>query len=200
VPSEKVWKKYLMEQEVLMGTTIDFINFRDKERYGWKSYAMTLQAGKKRYTKTHTDDVFMKFFLKNIDLRPSCHECRFKEIYRNSDLTLGDCWSIRRYNVQMDDDKGISVILIYTEKGEELIKRIQYNCKLERVDADKVLPLTTESRKAVSAHPERQSFFELLNSGESLKKLQKMVDDPVYVKAKRKLARIKRRILKGIIE
>lgn len=111
VPSPAVWKRYLREQEQNYESSATEVSFRNKS-HGWKNYCVKIKfANGKTYEQTFTDDVFMKLFLSDICLRPSCHDCRFKEFPRVSDLTLGDCWGVDVYFPEMDDDKGTSVVV-----------------------------------------------------------------------------------------
>ena len=60
----------------------------------------------------------MKGFLSNLYLRPSCHDCKCKDGKHHSDISLGDFWGIDKFNPSFDDDKGVSLVLVNTEKGE----------------------------------------------------------------------------------
>ena len=66
------------------------------------------------------DNIFMKGFLQNLYLRPSCYYCAAKAGKAHSDITIADYWGIQNYYPQFDDDKGIGLVLINSEKGEQL--------------------------------------------------------------------------------
>jgi len=40
------------------------------------------------YKESFYTDSYMKLFLNNICLRPSCHDCKFKSLNRLSDISL----------------------------------------------------------------------------------------------------------------
>lgn len=63
----------------------------------------------------------MKGFLRNLYLRPSCYNCLVKSGKSQSDLTIGDFWGISKLKPEIDDDKGIGAILVYTHKGIEAL-------------------------------------------------------------------------------
>lgn len=63
----------------------------------------------------------MNLFLNDIILRPSCYACKFKGGRSNSDLTIADCWGIKQLTSEMDDDKGISLVMINTNTGNNLM-------------------------------------------------------------------------------
>lgn len=47
----------------------------------------------------------------------------------HSDITIADFWGINEFNIEMDDNKGTSLVLINTKKGVELIKEIKMQSK-----------------------------------------------------------------------
>lgn len=72
----------------------------------------------------HGIDEYMLPFLMNLNLRKSCFECKFKGTERLADITLADFWGIDKSDLDMDDDKGISLIIIHSEKADSLIRSL----------------------------------------------------------------------------
>ena len=66
-------------------------------------------------------NLFMRLFLKNIILRPSCYECLSKSGRSYSDVSLADYWGIWRISSEMYDNKGTSLVLGNTRKGVNLL-------------------------------------------------------------------------------
>lgn len=150
VPSPGVWRKYLQyinenfsrsemagKNSVLSFSlksipVITGINFREKQLdgYGWKKFGFVVHGklpskGNQNTVLLSTmfgKDAFMKAFLQNLILRPSCYACPSKEGRSCSDITLGDAWGVWNKYPEMDDDKGLSMIAIYTVKGEQILK------------------------------------------------------------------------------
>lgn len=167
VPSPKVWKLYLEDQERKHNARITSISFRDK-KLGWKLFSMKIQFENGReYSLPFTKDPFMNMFLSNIDLRPSCYDCRFKAFPRSSDMTIGDCWGIEHHLPELDDDQGTSVILVHTEKGQEVLNELQNDLMLQKAELDQVLPPSADSRKSVAVHPMRDKYWADLQAGKS---------------------------------
>lgn len=54
----------------------------------------------------------MRGFLSDTFLRPSCYDCKCKNGRSGSDLTLGDFWCAEQVDKDIDDDKGLSLVLI----------------------------------------------------------------------------------------
>ena len=62
------------------------------------------------------DSLYMKLFVGGYITRPSCECCPAKGHARVSDLTLGDFWGIWNSHPELDDDRGVSLVLAQTEK------------------------------------------------------------------------------------
>ena len=163
VVSPKVFKAYKQLREKDNGSKTERIEFRNK-KFGWKIFSVVLSfANKKLYSKKLSDDPYMRGFLRNLYLRPACHECQFSTIPRVSDIALGDFWGVYGINKDLDDDKGTSVVLAQTNKGKDFFE----SCKDELVVHDAKLSDAIKVNSAIvkSALPDkrRESFFRDFN-------------------------------------
>ena len=137
VPSPAVWRKYLEERKHEYArrhgnVRIEGISFRDK-RSGWKNYSFTLNLlavdhhGKRQchhISRNKDREVFMRGYLSNTFLRPSCHDCPVKSFRSGSDITIGDFWGVEHLYPEYDDDKGTSIVFINTTRGRDLMGQI----------------------------------------------------------------------------
>lgn len=168
VPSPKVWKQYLKE-------TIDneeFIDadFRDKEA-GWTVYLTTTTATN-TYKCDMKNDYYLKAFLNNMCLRPSCGICPFTSTQRESDITIGDFWAIERFDKKLNDKKGTSVILLNNEKGKEIFKNIKNTMPVcTKVPLEYAYYYNVTLYRTLPQHTNRQAFFRLFKSGKTLKEI-----------------------------
>lgn len=184
VPSPKVWGKYLAEQEKIHGATVARTFFRKKDS-GWKTFTLELQFNDSGvYKQVFTKDLFMQMFLGDICLRPSCHDCKFKALERDSDITIGDAWGIENHCPEMDDNKGASVVIVHSSKGQAFFEEIIPLIKCKNIHTDILLPPTADSRKSVKPHRNRKIFFEKLNDGADFKKLAKLTKPTLYQKCR----------------
>ena len=123
VPSHKVLMQYLSEN--FSGVKLTEVDFRNK-RSGWRNYSVVVKgcadvAGEEvrvNEKMPYRDNPFMRGFLKDIYLRPSCYECPFKDFASGADITLGDCWGAEKLCPELDDDRGLSIIWICS--GDEM--------------------------------------------------------------------------------
>lgn len=121
-PEHKYWIEYL--HAVLMKRKkhlkdIESISFRDKTE-GWKNYSFSISfKDGSRYREHYLDNLYMRAFLKNYTLRPACFKCGYKYPEGSkADITLGDFWGIERISPEIDNDKGTSIAIAGTAKGE----------------------------------------------------------------------------------
>ena len=116
VPSPKVWRSYL--RRASRGCRPAHVSFRDKST-GWKGYSVLI--GDRR--RHHDDDNYMIAYLNNYNMCPSCVDCPSKEWRSGADIMLADLWGADKILQQHDDDKGISALIVRTERGQSLIHR-----------------------------------------------------------------------------
>ena len=167
VPSPKIWKMYLKDKQRKYNSSIEKIEFRNKKN-GWKNFSVNMEfCDNQRYCVNFYEDSFMRMFLDNIDLRPSCYNCRYKGFPRMSDMTVGDSWGIENYMPDMDDDKGTSVILVHSSKGKQLLEAVKESINLRDTSLDKSLPKAADSRNSVKMHPNRKKYFNGVAKGQS---------------------------------
>lgn len=112
------YRDYLQLQYGL-GKLIDF-NFRSKT-IGWHKFSVVAhdKLGKE-YSGTVYDDMFFSFYLKNTCFKESCYACEFRHNRVFSDIRLGDFWGSKYYS----HDEGVSVVSIYSQKGQEVWDKI----------------------------------------------------------------------------
>lgn len=167
VPSPEVFRKYIRETELLHGAPITDIRFRDKGN-GWKKSSLqTIFADGAQTLRTHGEDLYMKGFLRNLYLRPCCHNCKFKNFRGGSDLLVGDFWNVRLFAPALDDNKGISLAVVLSDVGNKRLSEIG------DLMSGREIPRGARSWSAniagtPSPHPRRAQFFAALNSAPSV--------------------------------
>ena len=160
VPSPMVWQKYIEYRRFKANQVKPKkISFRNKKD-GWRRYSVSfLFENDAEYQTTAAQDPMMQIFLKNLCLRPSCYDCHFKTQVRRSDITLADFWGIERISPQMDDDKGTSLVVLQSKKGEELFKKIAHLLVLTETDVNVALSYNSAMIKSASIPSNRKVFF-----------------------------------------
>ena len=196
VPSPKVWKKYVQELNEKNEAIPKEVNFRKKDNTGWTSFQLSMKYDKSEYVKTHEKDAYMQLFLKDLILRDSCYDCKFKKKNSLSDITLADFWGIRNIRLDMDDDKGTSLIIINSEKGKELLNKIEDEIEKEKVNFEEAIKYNQSMIKSAQMPKQREDVFKNLENESIDELVKKYIPQPSMIR--RILGKIKRRIKKII--
>lgn len=142
VPSPKSWNEYLGELSkkaafkaadggnTVLNSSLNAmslirdIRFRDKT-YGWGKFRFvvrTKSASKADKNSVLLSDIHYKnpyfyLFLQGCMKRFSCYHCPMKEGRSQSDITMGDYWHIDYDNSIPNDQKGVSMLLVWNDVG-----------------------------------------------------------------------------------
>ena len=165
VPSPLVWKKYVEYRSKTdnKGEIPISINLRSKSS-GWSRYNYSIEFfyGKKLYSKVNGQDPYMKAFVGNYCLRESCYDCSFKSTQRISDFTLGDYWGIWNQNPEMDDNKGTSLLLVHSIKGNKILEAISTQLNYVQVDLDESIKENPSMIKSSTINKDRSLFIGII--------------------------------------
>ena len=159
VPSKKIWKAYLKWQEKRYNSKVVGIDFRNKKDFGWRSHFETLYL--KNGLKINSG-IFRTLFYSHTILRPSCYECKYKSIVHPGDITIGDYWGIEKAAPEMDDNKGVSLVLVNNIKGERLFNNVKTEliCKKTKLQDSMQPPLEAPFPKPEN----REQFWDDYNT------------------------------------
>ena len=177
VPTSSLWEKYVDYIEKQSGEVVKKVNFRCK-KYGWEHYGLLKQFenAKSDFSEMSTDP-YMQMFLGNLCLRPSCHDCKNKT-FRLADITLGDFWGINRFLPEFNDGKGISAVIIRTEKGKKCCAEGEKKIKSIFVRYEDIIAENSPECMSVCKSDLREEFFSDLNRLDMKKIIEKYVGLP----------------------
>ena len=154
VPGPFVWRDYINYMESKNHVTIDVVNFRDKKKFGWKDHKETFISNSGDYL---IGGLFTQLFYKHIMFRKSCGICHFTNLIRPSDITLADFWGWEKSVPDMNsDDKGISLVLLNTNKGISTFNSVTQKMIVKEVDIRNCLQNTLQFPSL--PHPLRNEF------------------------------------------
>jgi coenzyme F420-reducing hydrogenase beta subunit len=187
VPSPMVWEEYMVLREKKARATIESVSFRNKIK-GWKEYSLLIvyENGIK-YSHTIHDDMYLVGFNNSLYLRPSCYDCSYKTKQRQSDITLADFWGAQNVLPEMDDDKGISLVLIHSSKGQKAFDKIKDKMIMKQVDFKDAVKYNPAMIKSVKINPSREKFFAKLNVIEFSVLMKKHCTVKLVIRIKRKI-------------
>ena len=98
-------------------------------------------------------NLFLRGFLADLYLRPSCYACPAKCLKSGSDVTIGDFWGIEKVMPEMDDDKGVSVVMV--NRGIELP-----DVDWQGIDYEEIVRYNPSVERSVRESEKRKIFFQ----------------------------------------
>lgn len=107
------------------------------------------------------DTYYLKAFVKGYMFMENCYNCNYAAIERVSDVTMADFWGIGdEIPFLHSKRKGVSLLLINTEKGEELVKQCSNNLFLEKRTLGEAIKGNYNLSHASKRPIERETFYE----------------------------------------
>jgi len=159
VPSPLVWRRYVTEREEQSGARVVATSFRDKSE-GWRTYSAALRfEDGSEYRRVLGADPYIKALRTTVSLRPSCYECRFKGLGRGSDITLADFWGVERVCPELDDDRGTSLVLVQSDRGQRALEGVSHLMESRQVPADVAVAANPSATGSAPRNPRREAFF-----------------------------------------
>ena len=195
VNSPKVFLKYMEMLERQYGSKAIGIKFKNK-KWGWHNFSLRVNfENGKEYCKDRWHDLYFIGYLQSGNFaRPSCYECPFKGFPQKADITLADFWGIEKIDPSMDQDRGTSLVMINSDKGQQLFDAIKDKIEWRQFtmdDARSGNPAMYESLESVK--PNRDEFFNDLDKISFEKVAAKHFPLPTWKKnLKKRLSSVKK--------
>ena len=132
-PSPLVFQKYLAYMEQKTDSSVASVQFRYK-RPSWTRYSMRLVFNNGvEYQKKANEDPYLVAFLNDYISQKVCHQCPYTTCQRQGDLTIADFWGYMSEKRKFrNTEKGISLVLVNNEKGENFLKKLDGYTFLEK--------------------------------------------------------------------
>lgn len=184
VPSPSVWDAYVRSRETKAASETRFVSFRHKQ-YGWRDYAVRFEfVNGKTDCKRSQYDPYMRSYLRNLSIRPSCFDCTFKSPYREADITLADFWGVEHVCKEMDDDQGTSLVLLHSDKARAIYREIDAALDSRAVEVDAAAPYNPSMTTSTKPNPNRAAFFERMGAS-GFDGIRPFIRDPWIRRVKR---------------
>lgn len=192
VPSTLLWKKYVEYIEQKHGGSLNYINFRAKND-GWSESGMYERIDSNEIFIPMREDSYMRMFLNDYSLRPSCYKCVPKR-NKLSDITLADFWGVSDVIPEMNDDKGVSLVIVRTEEGQHLFDSINKDIVKKKVTYEVGVKMNPADYKSCDRPLERELFYKDLINLDFDKMISKYARVTLLRKIKIRIKRVFRKL------
>ena len=200
VPDPIVWKKYVRELESEIGKCLGEVHFRSKDHGGsWRRGMFVAKfLDGKQLIEPLSANVYANAFFSRLSTRSSCLACQFKTGNCGADLMIGDFWGIEESYPELDDGKGVNAVLVYSERGAELLG--DTNCVLHEVSYDAVVARNPCLEHSVGCdRAMRAKFFDYCEHYDLKQAYAKALRRPLWKRIGGRVLRLFRQ-LKGVGE
>ena len=159
VPSPMVWRKYVQLRERLARAKTESVFFRDKA-HGWKNWHLKMRfADGSSYELSQFKHPYIIAYLRGICSRLCCYDCAFKDRYRLADFTLADLWGVDGLIPEINDDKGVSLLLVNSGKAAAFLEKISASVRLYPLDFDAAVKENGALVESETRNPQREAFL-----------------------------------------
>lgn len=149
--TQKYFNAYLSFLSDRFGNITKFI-FRDKKNYGLSCISSIefIKNGKKKYKRLNSPRYnFYYYYMKADGFREICYNCKYTNLNRLGDFTVGDFWGIEKIDSRFDSSQGVSAVIVNSSKGEEFFERVKPFIEYKKENLNDYLPYNAALRDAV---------------------------------------------------
>lgn len=155
-PSQSLFFTYLSKLGVERD---DFIcaTFRTKNPYDRSNYNLTVHSKSGVIERSEHGDVFVTAFKQSLSLQRKCYNCKFANLNRLGDISLGDCAARQKY-LRMAPGAVLSTVLVNTPAGEGVWGSIKDSLVWSLAD-EGIEASTNRALRAPAVMPEQREQF-----------------------------------------
>jgi len=171
-PSPRFYSEYIEWLESKKHSKVTSVNFRDK-RNGWSNAGIevTFEKGKEYFSNYLYDPYYYYFYGTHYTRNSSCMGCRFRDS-RYADITIADFWGFREMKLP-NDDKGMSLIITYNQKGKSFFDSIKDEMTVFEISKENGSYGFESNEKTNEELKEREDFLETVRRYGFIKTAQK---------------------------
>lgn len=162
VPSQLFFDKWIIAEEKNRGTKIKNIKFREKQKYGWGHIISFETESGEKIIQPPSINSYYYAYLNALNYRETCYVCPFASTRRTGDLTIADFWGIEKEMPSIDKTKGVSMILVNTDIGQKVLKKLDKVISLYRCSLDDLAQRQAQLREPVSRPNCRNEIYDYM--------------------------------------
>ena len=184
IPSDHMLQTYIGMQERKYGARLKEMEFRNKEK-GWHNSSVRMEFENGRvHSEPMTFDTYMQGYFRGVTLKESCFSCQFRGFKSGSDLTIGDLWGAEISIPDMDDNNGLSAVIVNSEKGTLFLNRSKIIRR--QFEIDKILKYNQSLLTSFDEGAQRTAFYAYTEKYDLERAIETFFQETLLQKAKRK--------------
>ena len=192
IPSDQMLQAYISLREKQYGSKLQKLEFRSKQD-GWHCSCVRMEfENAKVYRNPISTDAYMQGFLGNMLLKPACYHCSFRNFTAGSDLILGDFWGAEVVFSEIDDNKGLSAVLVNTDRGKALLDAC--SVALFPSNPETIIQYNQNLIASSIPNPQRDAFFAYAEAHGFASAIRSFLEETAAHKIKRKSRQFLRRL------
>jgi len=159
MPSHKMYQQWLEGVEKKLNAPVADVDFRPKT-FGWNPHAVRV-AGKngRVYNRLAKEDAYFDCFIgTHASVRDYCLECEFANNHY-ADIILADFWKHRSISRVDNGNRGISLLLTNSPKGERAIAELSRVVALTVLDLEEASYNLTQKQVTPEFREKRERFL-----------------------------------------
>jgi len=157
VGSPMAWKGFVQNLEKKHRKSVDKYIFRPKTQGYLTSQEVVVWSNGTQAVITMEFERYNPFYHQGYIMRPSCIGCVYTSISRTSDITIGDFSKKHELPQEMERSRGLSTLLVNTEKGKALLELCRAQLTLYHCTPETVMQLRLQ--KSSEENPNRKAFL-----------------------------------------
>lgn len=133
---QDIWRDYIKDLEKKYGKLREY-TFRNKE-VSWTGYPIKFVTEKENIQNTDKQRFYIELYNKSLNYVEACYKCKYANLNRVSDITIGDLWQSKVMVPKLHDKFGVSLVILNTEKGKQYMELVSGEYYKEEIDLAKV--------------------------------------------------------------
>lgn len=164
-PSNKIFRNTISHIGKKTNGSFNNYSFRDKRIKGWScSSSSSWRKGNREVSIIYSKDMeaYFNAFISGDLMRMSCYSCPFARFERCGDITLADYWGARFNSPNFPQlGKGVSLLIINSEKGQIFFEEISRQFHIERISKDAASSSNDNLLRPSTLKPGRKNSYYL---------------------------------------
>ncbi len=161
-PSPLVFDYVISAVEKKYKAKVISYQFRDKKINGWSCSSSSSVRRNNKDKYIGFDSImysYFNMFISGSINREVCYSCPFATIERTGDITLADYWGVRKFHTVHNAQKGVSAILVNTQKGQDVISALEWQLHLEPTRVEWIAEQNENLTKRTLRPSKRTDFY-----------------------------------------